>query len=165
MSTYASTCPDCGMTRKINVQDPARRCRACTDSARKDGPLPCGHEQSDLVPHKNGRRYCLPCKRVRDRARDYALRKANQVTLPLPPPPTDARWNEAGACFGMDTNIFYPERGWSAAPAKRICSDCPIRLECLSWAMEHTQRIGIWGGLNENERDRLRGRMNRERAA
>jgi WhiB family redox-sensing transcriptional regulator len=36
--------------------------------------------------------------------------------------------------------------------AKRICSGCPVRAECLIDALEHRHEYGIWGGLTERER-------------
>jgi WhiB family redox-sensing transcriptional regulator len=40
--------------------------------------------------------------------------------------------------------------------AKRICSGCEVRAECLEYALAHDERFGIWGGLSERERRRLR---------
>lgn len=54
---------------------------------------------------------------------------------------------------------FFPEQGQQAPGdirmAKEMCSACPIRLECLQFAVQHPQR-GIWGGLTQNERRRLK---------
>ena len=61
-----------------------------------------------------------------------------------------------GACLGLDPGIFLPERGESTARAKAICAGCPIQAECLDFALEHDQRVGVWGGLAAKERRRLR---------
>jgi hypothetical protein len=54
---------------------------------------------------------------------------------------------------------FFPEPGQQASGdirmAKQMCSDCPIKAECLKFALKHTQ-IGIWGGLTATERRRLK---------
>lgn len=40
--------------------------------------------------------------------------------------------------------------------AKRICAACPVSAECLDFAQRHLEKFGIWGGLTERERARLR---------
>ena len=65
-------------------------------------------------------------------------------------------WVQRGACVGApDPNLWYPERGQSSEPAKRICARCPVREKCPAWALEH-ETFGVWGGLTPNERKRLR---------
>lgn len=67
-------------------------------------------------------------------------------------------WQERAACAGADTEEFYPEKGGNSGAAKRICNGtedqpaCPVRMECLHWAIEHKERDGIWGGMSEMER-------------
>ncbi|MDX1449778.1 MAG: WhiB family transcriptional regulator, partial [Acidimicrobiia bacterium] len=50
------------------------------------------------------------------------------------------------------------------ALAKKTCSRCAVRADCLSYAMETNQSEGIWGGLTPRERRSLR-RKERRRAA
>jgi WhiB family redox-sensing transcriptional regulator len=83
------------------------------------------------------------------------------------PPKTSAAppwssWQLRAACRGEDTTIFYlhdGERGPSArrheAEAKRICVQCPVLEECLSWALEAREPWGVWGGLTPQERSQL----------
>ena len=59
-------------------------------------------------------------------------------------------WQERALCAQTD-----PEGG-STREAKRICSGCEVRAECLEYALAHDERFGIWGGLSERERRRLR---------
>jgi len=74
-------------------------------------------------------------------------------------------WKAAAACSGVDPDLFYPE--WpptaesrdQAAEAKRVCRACPVRLECLAYALATGEELGIWGGLNERERRRVRRLM------
>ena len=69
-----------------------------------------------------------------------------------------ARWRELAACRGIDLNLFFPERGESAGPARRICAACPVREPCLDYAITNRISHGIWGGLTERERRALRSR-------
>ena len=70
--------------------------------------------------------------------------------LPLP------GWTVWALCAETDPEIFYPEKGGSTYAAKMICRGCVVRAECLEYALEHGERFGIWGGLSEQERRRLR---------
>jgi len=74
-------------------------------------------------------------------------------------PLTDAEerdWKRRGLCAQTDPDSFFPEKGGSTREAKRICSGCEVRAECLVFAMDNDERFGIWGGLSERERRRLR---------
>ncbi len=51
---------------------------------------------------------------------------------------------------------FFPEKGGSTREAKRICLGCEVRDECLEYALANDERFGIWGGLSERERRRLK---------
>jgi len=70
-------------------------------------------------------------------------------------------WQEQARCRGVDPRVFYPERGGSASPARRLCSSCGVRLECLEYALLMNERFGIWGGMSEQERRALRARLAR----
>ena len=63
-----------------------------------------------------------------------------------------ARWRELAACHGADLNLFFPERGESAEPARQVCAVCPVRQPCLDYAITNRITHGIWGGLTERER-------------
>jgi WhiB family redox-sensing transcriptional regulator len=52
--------------------------------------------------------------------------------------------------------VFFPEKGGSTREAKRICGECPVRAECLEYALEEDERFGIWGGMSERERRKLK---------
>jgi WhiB family redox-sensing transcriptional regulator len=67
-------------------------------------------------------------------------------------------WQERALCAQTDPEAFFPEKGGSTREAKRICSTCEVRSECLEYALEHDERFGIWGGLSERERRRMRRR-------
>ena len=68
----------------------------------------------------------------------------------------DTSWMASGNCLGVDPELFFPERGASTEDAKAVCRACVVREECLTYALEHCERHGIWGGLSERERRRIR---------
>ena len=65
-------------------------------------------------------------------------------------------WQEQSLCAQTDPEAFFPEKGGSTREAKRICVGCEVRPECLGYALAHDERFGIWGGLSERERRRLK---------
>ncbi len=67
-------------------------------------------------------------------------------------------WWTKAACRGTDTNVFFPDKGESTRPAKRICATCDVTAECLQAALERDDRFGVYGGLSERERRRLKRR-------
>ncbi len=84
----------------------------------------------------------------------------------------DGAWRLDAACATMDTLIFFPigETG-PATPqvqlAKKICASCPVREECLEFAIATIQNDGIWGGTTEDERRLIKRarRVNARKAA
>ncbi|MFC5057561.1 WhiB family transcriptional regulator [Saccharothrix xinjiangensis] len=67
-------------------------------------------------------------------------------------------WQERALCAQTDPEAFFPEKGGSTREAKRICLGCEVRSECLEYALQHDERFGIWGGLSERERRKLKKR-------
>ena len=59
-------------------------------------------------------------------------------------------------CKGQDPAPWFPGRGGSVNQAKAVCWACPVRLECLDWAVEANERAGVWGGTTPDERAQLR---------
>jgi WhiB family redox-sensing transcriptional regulator len=68
----------------------------------------------------------------------------------------DQDWRDRALCAEVDGEIFYPEKGGSTREAKKVCRSCEVQAECLEYALEHDERFGIWGGLSERERRRLK---------
>lgn len=66
------------------------------------------------------------------------------------------RWQEHANCLGVDPDLFFPERGASTREAKGVCAGCEVRGSCLEYALDNGEKFGIWGGLSERERRRLR---------
>jgi WhiB family redox-sensing transcriptional regulator len=73
------------------------------------------------------------------------------------------RWQEQANCLGVDPDLFFPERGASTREAKAVCRGCEVRGECLEYALAHGEKFGIWGGLSERERRRVRRQRALER--
>lgn len=70
--------------------------------------------------------------------------------------PEDLAWQDFAGCRGVEQDLFFPERGASTRKAKAICAACEVRTECLDYAIRQGERFGIWGGLSERERRRIR---------
>lgn len=67
-------------------------------------------------------------------------------------------WQERGLCAQTDPEAFFPEKGGSTREAKKVCLTCEVRTECLEYALMNDERFGIWGGLSERERRKLKKR-------
>jgi WhiB family redox-sensing transcriptional regulator len=65
-------------------------------------------------------------------------------------------WQEDALCAQTDPEAFFPEKGGSTREAKKICTSCEVRAQCLQYALQNDERFGIWGGLSERERRKLR---------
>ena len=65
-------------------------------------------------------------------------------------------WQDKALCAQTDPEAFFPEKGGSTREAKRICVSCEVKQECLEYALMQDERFGIWGGLSERERRRLK---------
>jgi WhiB family redox-sensing transcriptional regulator len=68
----------------------------------------------------------------------------------------DRAWQDQANCLGVDPDLFFPERGASTREAKEVCRGCEVRQQCLEYALANGEKFGIWGGLSERERRRLR---------
>jgi WhiB family redox-sensing transcriptional regulator len=77
------------------------------------------------------------------------VRQSNDDDNPL-------AWQADSLCAQTDPEAFFPEKGGSTRDAKKICTSCEVRTECLEYALHNDERFGIWGGLSERERRKLR---------
>ena len=68
----------------------------------------------------------------------------------------DLHWQDQALCAQVDPEIFFVEKGGSVRPAKRVCMACEVREACLEYALERDERSGVWGGMSERERRRLK---------
>jgi WhiB family redox-sensing transcriptional regulator len=71
-------------------------------------------------------------------------------------PGDEDQWQERALCAQTDPEAFFPEKGGSTREAKRICLGCEVKDSCLEYALANDERFGIWGGLSERERRRLK---------
>ena len=83
------------------------------------------------------------------------LREREYVFVPAEAP-EDLTWRDEALCAQVDPEIFFVEKGGSTAPAKRVCAACAVRAECLQFALETDEMHGVWGGMSERERRRLK---------
>ena len=72
---------------------------------------------------------------------------------------TALSWQDQALCAQTDPEAFFPEKGGSTREAKKVCASCEVRSECLEYALQNDERFGIWGGLSERERRRLKKRV------
>ncbi|MEU1434273.1 WhiB family transcriptional regulator [Streptomyces sp. NPDC005786] len=76
-------------------------------------------------------------------------------------------WRTHAACRDEDPDLFFPIGSTGPAlvqteDAKAVCQGCPVKEQCLRWALENGQDAGVWGGLGENERRALKRRSRRQ---
>jgi WhiB family redox-sensing transcriptional regulator len=66
-------------------------------------------------------------------------------------------------CWGVDPEVMFPDREDHVAlrAAKQVCATCPLRLECLDYALDRRIEFGVWGGLGERDREASRKRRQR----
>ena len=67
-------------------------------------------------------------------------------------------WRDQAACLNADPESFFPEQGERNEAAKAVCATCPVTAECLQHALDNDERWGVWGGMSEHERQKLRTR-------
>lgn len=72
-------------------------------------------------------------------------------TLSMPGP-----WANLAACAKPTGVDFFSEARSEILRAKAICTGCPVVAECGQYALENDERFGVWGGLSEHDRRRLR---------
>ena len=77
----------------------------------------------------------------------------------------DKSWQDFANCLGVDPDLFFPERGASTREAKEVCRGCVVREDCLEYALANGEKFGIWGGMSERERRRIRRQRALARAA
>lgn len=70
--------------------------------------------------------------------------------------PSQPEWMGDAVCAQTDPDQFFPERGGSPKDAKKVCLSCPVISQCRAYALGRDERFGVWGGLTERERRRLK---------
>ncbi len=80
------------------------------------------------------------------------------VRRPLVGDDNPLSWQTDALCAQTDPEAFFPEKGGSTREAKKVCLTCEVRDDCLEAALFNDERFGIWGGLSERERRKLKKR-------
>lgn len=69
-------------------------------------------------------------------------------------------WQERGTCRQTDPELWFADTSRrTKARAASICGSCPVRRQCLSWAVVFDEEYGVWGGLDAAERLPLHRRL------
>jgi len=82
--------------------------------------------------------------------------RGSEVLADLLDAAPERTWQRQANCMGVDPDLFFPERGASTREAKEVCRGCVVREDCLEYAITNSEKFGIWGGLSERERRRIR---------
>jgi WhiB family transcriptional regulator, redox-sensing transcriptional regulator len=69
---------------------------------------------------------------------------------------TATPWRQFALCLNYQPDLWYSEEAADGVKAVRICAACPVRTDCLGWAIAHNETIGIWGGVSARGRRRIR---------
>jgi WhiB family redox-sensing transcriptional regulator len=151
---------DARKARPATEDHPARPARPCTrpGHAQDAAGLRLMADALDLLPHPS--------------------EPAQEEPEPVEPTPIRPRaafllaWMNRAACRGEDLVLFFgpdgerqPERDIREAKAKAICDRCPVRDQCLDYAVGRPEKYGLWAGLGEDERASERRRRMRRAAA
>lgn len=70
-------------------------------------------------------------------------------------------WEDRALCRTVDADIFFAPGATQEYRAKVVCKTCPVRWECLAYALRHRVEHGVWGGLTDRERRKV---LNRTRS-
>lgn len=65
-------------------------------------------------------------------------------------------WMDGAVCAQTDPEMFYPDKGGSTREAKKTCLTCDVRAECLQYAIANNEHFGVWGGVSERERRKMK---------
>lgn len=84
------------------------------------------------------------------------LARERGLIVEAPVAPVDTAWMDRAACRGCDPNLWFPERGEDTSLAKAVCASCPVAERCLDYALALGEKNGIWGGVAERQRRRMR---------
>ncbi|MCU1430581.1 MAG: putative WhiB family transcriptional regulator [Actinomycetia bacterium] len=69
--------------------------------------------------------------------------------------PDEYAWMLHAKCRGVKPADFFPSDGLGVESAQHVCKTCPVRVECLEYALENRIEHGVWGGASERERRRI----------
>ena len=64
-------------------------------------------------------------------------------------------WEDQARCLKYDPELFFTPRGKAERRAKQVCAPCPVKAECLAYALQTRVEFGVWGGTTGKERRML----------
>lgn len=131
-----------------------------SDTCRRGHPW----TEANTYTQPDGKRTCRRCASERRAELRAAERPAADLAPPVSRPPA---WMEQALCAQVDPDLWFPDKGAAATQARKICGRCPVRQECLDYALSGADTWGgmsngIWGGLTARQR---RGQRQAGRAA
>jgi WhiB family redox-sensing transcriptional regulator len=91
-----------------------------------------------------------------EKAVELTVRLSSSVTIVDKTENKNIDWRVEAVCAQTDQEAFFPEKGGSTREAKKVCLSCEVREKCLEWALANDERHGVWGGLSERERRKLK---------
>lgn len=75
---------------------------------------------------------------------------------PRQPAPERPDWFDLAACRGKPVDWWFPSDANDPTEAKAVCHRCPVREECLEFALPQKTLVGVWGGFGDRARQRIR---------
>jgi WhiB family transcriptional regulator, redox-sensing transcriptional regulator len=78
-----------------------------------------------------------------------------EVEVTVEETPDEYAWMFHARCRGISPAEFFPSDGTGVETAQRVCASCPVRSECLEYALFNRIEHGVWGGASERERRRI----------
>ena len=79
-----------------------------------------------------------------------------ETLVPAGPSAPGQGWRDRAACQHADPRVFFSGEKTVAA-AKAVCGGCPVREDCLTYALANDEPVGVWGGVTAEERQRRYG--------
>lgn len=76
-------------------------------------------------------------------------------TQTIPQYDAEHSWMLSGSCREREPGFFFPSDGVGVDRARRVCATCPVKQECLEYALRYRIEHGVWGGASERERRRI----------
>ncbi|MCU1395639.1 MAG: WhiB family regulatory protein [Ilumatobacteraceae bacterium] len=87
---------------------------------------------------------------------EHTLERGRMAPTLAPSSAPSLAWSRSAICETADPDLFFPQPGTDTTYARSMCKACPVRRQCLDYALETKQKFGIWGGMTESQRRRLR---------
>lgn len=153
--------------RPVRGRGPVCRLEGCHEPALDDLVQLCaghgGRAPEDASKAKRKPQRTLRAKKTA-RAVNRSIPKSLIVRDSLPQPYSlvaPGPWEKDAACKDSPTSMFYAD---TVTYAKAVCATCPVKQQCLAFALDVGERFGVWGGLSEQERAKLRNKQRKSAA-